>query len=90
MRLDRRGWHADRLPRLRREYRESFETGGADAERRREAEIARLDSKDWKGRRVFRLRCEGPFGRGPHDVWVEEAWLWTLIDLRRFLCPYHR
>jgi hypothetical protein len=67
-----------------------IEVRGAADVPRREAEIAALDAKDWRGVRVYRLTCEGPFGRGPHDVWVPEMYLWSLIDLRHFLCPYHR
>lgn len=56
----------------------------------RERAIAALPSKDWHGVRVFALRCDGPFGRGPHVQWVPECVLWSLIDLRHFLCPFHR
>jgi hypothetical protein len=44
----------------------------------------------WKGRRLRTIRCQGDFGKGPHDVNVPEALLWCLISLARFLCPYHR
>lgn len=66
------------------------ETRGADDLPAREAAIAGLSSKVWRGIRVFAVRCEGPFGRGPHEQWVPEYLLWSLIDLNHFLCPFHR
>lgn len=56
----------------------------------RRAAIARLDSKDWKGVRLYLVRCDGDFGRGPHDQWIPEYILWSLIDVTRYRCPYHR
>lgn len=85
MRLDNRP--DERLERLRSEYLQDL---GPRAARRREAEIAALPSKVWRGRRVFAIRCNADFGRGPHTMWLEEAWLWALIDLKRFRCPFHR
>jgi hypothetical protein len=73
--------------------RDAFiEIRGADAVPAREAAIAALESKLWGKRniRVFRMRCDGDFGRGPHDLFVPERVLWALIDLRHFVCPYHR
>ena len=66
------------------------EVRGADAVETRAREIAALPSKDWRGVRVFRLACEGPFGRGPHVLWVPEYVLWSLIDLGHYVCAYHR
>jgi hypothetical protein len=66
-----------------REYRP-----GEEGERR--AAIERVDSKDWRGVRVFRVHCDGDFGRGPHEHWVPEYILWSLIDVTRYRCPYHR
>jgi hypothetical protein len=63
---------------------------GPDGLRRRGEDIRRLPTVDWKGRALFTLRCNGPFGNGPHDVNVPESLLWSLIDLDRFLCAYHR
>lgn len=57
---------------------------------RRAIEIAQLPVKDWRGRAVFRIMCEGPFGRGPHENWVPEHLLWNLLDLGHYCCPYHR
>lgn len=66
-----------------REYRPGQEST-------RRAEIERLESKDWRGGRVFRVHCDGPYGRGPHDHWVPEYILWSLIDVTRYRCPFHR
>lgn len=66
-----------------REYRP-----GEEEERR--AAIARVESKLWAGVRVYRVRCDGDFGRGPHDHWVPEYILWSLIDVTRYRCPFHR
>lgn len=56
----------------------------------REAEIAALPAVEWKGRTLRTIRCQGDFGKGPHDMNVPEAILWSLINLNRFICPYHR
>ena len=63
---------------------------GADAVPARAAAIAALDSKDWRGVTVYRVRCDGDFGRGPHDVYLPERVLWALIDLSHHLCPFHQ
>ncbi len=55
----------------------------------RAREIAALDSKLWRGQRVYRLTCRAEFGCGPHDQWVPEGLLWTLIDLRMWRCAFH-
>ncbi len=71
--------------------RQAFiETRGSQDVKSREAAIASLQSKMWRGIPVFELRCAGPFGRGPHVQWVPEYLLWSLIDLSHFLCPFHR
>ena len=60
------------------------------AEAQRAAAIAALPSKDWRGVRVYLIRCDGPFGCGPHMQYVPEGLLWSLLDLNHFLCAYHR
>lgn len=62
----------------------------AGEESERAAEIAALPSKDWKGLTVYQMRCDGDYGRGPHEVWLPEYLLWGLIDLRRYRCPFHQ
>ena len=52
-------------------------------------EIAARQSKLWRGRRVWPIRCTGASGKGPHEMHVEAAVLWSLIDLKTFRCPYH-
>lgn len=66
------------------------EIRGESGMRQRAEGIAALASKEWRGTRVFEVRCEGPYGRGPHVQWVPERVLWGLIDLSHFLCPFHR
>ncbi len=66
-----------------REYRPGEEGG-------RRAAIALVPSKDWRGLTVYRVQCDGDFGRGPHVHWVPEYILWSLIDVTRYRCPYHR
>jgi hypothetical protein len=56
----------------------------------RSVEIERLPTVEWKGKTLRTIRCEGPFGRGPHDVNVPHSVLWSLISLQHFTCPYHR
>ncbi len=63
---------------------------GRDRFDRREREIAALPRVPWRGRLLYTIRCEGPFGKGPHAVNVPESLLWNLLDLGHFLCPYHR
>ena len=58
-------------------------------EKERQTEIAALESKDWKGKKVYKIRCHGTRGKGPHDVWYGEMMLWWLISLRDFVCPFH-
>jgi len=55
----------------------------------REAFIAGLPLVYWKGKPLRTLRCNGTTGRGPHDRQVPESLLWSLIDPRRYHCPYH-
>ena len=62
---------------------------GAEAEARRLAEIEGLPVVEWKGRTLRTIRCTGTTGRGPHDVHVPEALLWSLMDVARYRCPYH-
>jgi hypothetical protein len=72
--------------RTRLAYREMC---GEASEQQRAAEIEVLPVVEWKGRTLRTLRCRGSSGRGPHDVHVPEALLWSLIDLRAYRCPYH-
>lgn len=65
------------------------QTRSSSEMRARAAEIAALPTVDWKGRRLYTLRCAADFGNGPHDVNVPEYVLWSLIDLRAFRCPFH-
>lgn len=67
-----------------------IEVRGTDAVPEREAEIAALPQKDWRGQRLYALMCEGPFGNGPHVQFVPEYVLWNQISLDHFLCPFHR
>ena len=62
---------------------------GAEAEAARLAEIEGLAVVAWKGRTLRTIRCTGTSGRGPHDVHVPEALLWSLMDLARYRCVYH-
>ena len=63
---------------------------GKDAVNQRKKEIADLDQKQFKGRTVYRIRCNADFGIGPHEQWLEEHLMWHLMDLAHYLCPYHR
>ena len=63
------------------------EAGFDEAIRRKE--IDALERKDWHGKLVYKIRCHGTRGKGPHDVWVGEQLLWFLISLTGFVCPYH-
>ncbi len=56
---------------------------------KRATDIAALPIVEWKGRALRTLRCHGISGKGPHDVNVPEVLLWSLIDINRYLCPYH-
>lgn len=62
--------------------------GKADSEQRAH-EIAALPVVEWRGERLYTIRCCGDYGKGPHDRHVPEALLWSLIDLRVHRCPYH-
>lgn len=52
--------------------------------------ISLLETKMWKGRRVYALLCDADFGKGPHTVFVPEHVLWSLLSFDHFRCPYHR
>ena len=56
---------------------------------RRQREINTLPQVVWKGRTLYTLRCQGDFGKGPHDMNVPASHLWALIHFERFKCPYH-
>ena len=62
---------------------------GVDAAVRRAHEIAARKSKLWRGRRVWPVRCTGASGKGPHQMYVEAAVLWSITDMKTFRCPYH-
>ena len=81
-------FHAEpvRAERARAAFRAAH---GAEAEAVRAAEIARLPMVAWKGHILRTVRCHGTSGKGPHDVNVPESLPWTLIDVRRFYCPFH-
>lgn len=64
-------------------------TDGPHGEQARAAEIAALPTKDWRGQTLYQIRCHGGYGKGPHDYWVPEGLLWSLIDLQAFRCPFH-
>ena len=65
------------------------EERGDDGFARREAEIAALPVREWRGEKLRTVRCCGETGRGPHDVHLPEYLLCCLIDLRRYRCPFH-
>jgi len=62
---------------------------GPDRTARRIWEIAALPVVTWKGRTLRTLRCHGTSGKGPHNVNVPEALLWSLIAIDHWCCPYH-
>lgn len=80
--------HAEpvRTARARAAYRD---WRGGVAEAVRASEIEQLPKVEWKGRTLRTIRCHGISGKGSHDVNVPESLPWTLIDLRRFYCPFH-
>lgn len=56
----------------------------------RAREISQLPTVVWRGRTLYTIRCQGDFGKGPHDLNVPASLLWSLRSLQFFLCPYHR
>lgn len=80
------GLHPERQARRAREL---MRAEWPELEARREAEIAELPTVDWKGKRLYKLRCTGVSGKGPHLVNVPEALLWHLISLKTYRCPFH-
>ena len=56
---------------------------------KRASQIQWLPSKDWKGGMVFQVHCDGDYGRGPHDHFVPEGILWSLISVDHYRCPFH-
>ena len=65
------------------------ETAGMKRTVQRAHEIAALESKRWRGVRVYRIQCDGPFGNGPHVMYVPAGMLWSLISLDGWRCPFH-
>lgn len=65
------------------------ELRGAQEALVREVAIAGLQAVEWRGQTLYRFRCHGTTGKGPHDLNVPLALLWALIDFRAFRCPYH-
>lgn len=62
---------------------------GPERGQQREDDIAALPTVEWKGRLLKTIRCHGTNGRGPHDLNVPEAALWSLISLEDFHCVFH-
>jgi hypothetical protein len=82
------GVHEDRAcVRSRAVHRE---LRGSDSEAERAAEIAALDSKDWRGHPVYRVICKGDYGKGNHEVWIPERVLWALISIEAYRCAFHQ
>lgn len=54
-----------------------------------EAEIAALPTVNWKGKPLVTIRCHGTRGKGPHDVNVPRALVWSLAEWRSYVCVYH-
>ena len=68
----------------------AFRTGAGTARAVQRAHgIAALPSKKWRGERVYALRCEADFGKGPHVMHVSAGVLWSLLSLKRWRCPFH-
>lgn len=63
--------------------------GQADAVVRAQ-QIAALPTVVWRGHTLYTLRCDGGYGRGPHQLNVREQVLWSLMTLGVFHCPFHR
>lgn len=62
---------------------------GEAAAARRQVEIDELPTVEFKGQTLYTIRCHGTTGKGPHDRHVLPAVLWSLIDLRAYVCPFH-
>lgn len=70
--------------------REAFiEIRGRAEARVRAKQIASLPIVEWRGQQLRTIRCHGTTGRGPHDRHVPEGLLWSLIDIGRYVCPFH-
>jgi len=84
----RLGSHLEaRARRLRQAFVDAYGEAAATV---RQQQIDQLPVVDWKGKTLRTLRCLGPYGQGPHTQNVPEYLLWSLIDLRVWLCPFHR
>ena len=51
--------------------------------------LEKLPRVEWKGKRLYAIRCTGTSGKGPHDCNVPEGLLWQLLSLDAYLCVYH-
>ena len=81
------GSHASaRTSRAKSDFREMR---GIESTVIRAQAIAALPTHVWHGTRVYGLTCQARFGRGPHTMYLPAGYLWSLIDLRAFRCPYH-
>ena len=56
---------------------------------RRQDEIDALPTKEWKGRTLYTIRCQGVRGKGPHAVHVPKSLLWQIVSLTDYFCVYH-
>jgi hypothetical protein len=63
---------------------------GADRAAARLVAVEALPRKRWKGRMLYRVRCNGTSGQGPHHVYLPLAAVWQLIDLQHFYCTHHQ
>lgn len=66
-----------------------IEVRGVQEADKRTSQIAALPVVEWRGQMLRTIRCHGTTGKGPHDRHVPEAVLWSLIDLHRYICPFH-
>lgn len=63
---------------------------GIEAATERQRQIEALPLITWKGKALRTIHCCGDYGKGPHAQHVPEHLLWSLIDVRYWLCPFHR
>lgn len=55
----------------------------------REAQIQSLPHSVWRGHAVYAITCHGSTGKGPHQVNVPLALLFSLIEIEAYRCPFH-